>query len=196
MARFATTPAKSKSQRKPKPAAPSPGRRLLSAAALNRRVAELGREISLRYPASRHPLTVLGLMNGSVFFLVDLVRHLPVETHVECWRVKSYQGTASSGALRGLDHCEGDFAGRTVVIVDDILDTGLTLDAVRRKVVELGAARVEICVLLQKKRRRTVKVAARWVGFDIADEFVVGYGLDHDGRYRGLKSIRVLPAAP
>ncbi len=176
--------------------AASPGRVLLSAAAIRRRVAELGREISARYPAERHPLTVLGLMNGSVFFLVDLARHLPVETHVECWRVQSYAGTASTGTLRGLEHCRGDFRGRTVVIVDDILDTGLTLDAVRRRVLELGAARAEICVLLRKKRRRTVKVAARWVGFDIADEFVIGYGLDHDGKYRGLKAIRVLPAVP
>jgi len=172
----------------------APGRILLSAAAIRRRVSELGREISARYPANRHPLTVLGLMNGSVFFLVDLVRHLPVETHVECWRVQSYAGTASTGTLHGLEHCRGDFQGRTVVIVDDILDTGLTLDAVRRRVLELGAARAEICVLLRKKRRRTVKVAARWVGFDIADEFVIGYGLDHDGKYRGLKSIRVLPS--
>jgi len=176
--------------------AATPGRTLLSAAAIRRRVAELGREISARYPADRHPLTLLGLMNGSVFFLVDLMRHLPVETHVECWRVQSYQGTASTGTLRGLDHCQGDFQGRTVVIVDDILDTGLTLDAVRRRVLELGAKRAEICVLLRKKRRRTVKVAARWVGFDIADEFVIGYGLDHDGKYRGLKSIRSIRALP
>jgi len=170
--------------------AAAPGRTLLPAAAIRRRVAALGREISARYPASRQPLTVLGLMNGSVFFLVDL----PPETFVECWRVQSYQGTASTGTLGGLEHCRGDFQGRTVVIVDDILDTGLTLDAVRRRVLALGAQRAEICVLLRKKRRRTVKVAARWVGFDIADEFVIGYGLDHDGKYRGLKSIRVLPS--
>jgi hypoxanthine phosphoribosyltransferase len=168
----------------------SPGRTLLSATALRRRVKELAASITAHYRGK--PLTVLALLNGSVFFLVDLVRLLPPETQIECWRVRSYEGTRSGGQVRGLAHCEGDFAGRNVLIVDDILDTGLTLDAVRRRVLELGAARAEVCVLLRKKRKRTVKVGAKWAGFDIPDAFVIGYGLDLDGKYRSLKSIRVL----
>jgi len=167
-----------------------PGKTLISATALQRRVAVLGREIAAHY--GREPFVVLGLMNGSLFFLVDLLRRLPAETRVECWRVQSYAGRASSGKLQGLAHCGGDFAGRRVLIVDDILDTGLTLDAVTRRAKELGAKKIDLCVLLRKRRRRTVAVRARWAGFDIADRFVVGYGLDLDGQYRALKSIQAL----
>ncbi len=167
-----------------------PGRPLLSAAAIRRRTAELAGAIAAHHPEL--PLTVLGLMNGGLFFLADLARGLPLETRVESWRVQSYAGRKSGGVVKGLAHCAGDFAGRRVVIVDDILDTGLTLAAVRRRVEELGAARVEACVLLRKKRRRAVPVRAEWVGFDIPDRFVVGYGLDDDGRYRALPSIRAL----
>ncbi|MDE1170725.1 MAG: phosphoribosyltransferase family protein [Verrucomicrobium sp.] len=168
----------------------APGDSLLSSPVLRRRVAELGKDISRRYQDK--PLTVIGLMNGSIFFLVDLVRRLPIETQVECWRVQSYAGRASSGVLKGLEHCQAELKGRHAIIVDDILDTGLTLDAVQQHVRDLGAESVEICVLLRKKRRRTVKIRPRWVGFDIPDRFVVGYGLDDDGKYRGLNSIRAL----
>lgn len=167
-----------------------PGRPLLSPARIARRTAALASGIAARHP--KLPLTVLGLMNGSLFFLADLARGLPLETRIESWRLQSYAGRASTGKVRGLEHCLGDFAGRRVVIVDDILDTGRTLDAVKRRVAALGAARVEVCVLLRKKRKREVPVRAEWVGFDIPDRFVVGYGLDDDGKYRALRSIRAL----
>jgi hypoxanthine phosphoribosyltransferase len=167
-----------------------PGRPLISGAAIARRTTTLARGIGARH--AKIPLTVLGLMNGSLFFLADLARLLPLETRIECWRLQSYAGRKSSGMVQGLEQCLGDFAGRRVVIVDDILDTGRTLDAVKRRVLALGAARVEICVLLKKKRKREIPIRAEWVGFEIPDRYVVGYGLDDDGRYRALRSIRAL----
>jgi hypoxanthine phosphoribosyltransferase len=91
-----------------------------------------------------------------------------------------------------LQHCRGDLKGRDVLLIDDILDSGLTLDRTRAHAKKLGARSVTICVLLSKKRRRIRSVQARWVGFTIKNEFVVGYGLDLDQRYRSLPSIRIL----
>ena len=174
--------------------APSPlGKTLLSSAALQKRVGELARSITAHYRGK--PLVIVALLNGSLFFLVDLLRKLPPETGVECWRVSSYEGTASKGTLQGLDQCRGDFKGSHVLLLDDILDTGLTLHAVAAHLRKLGAAKVEICVLLNKKRKRTVTIKPKWIGFDIGDEFVVGYGLDYNGQYRSLKSIRLFNAA-
>ncbi len=178
---------------KPKPS-PSPlGKTLLPAAAIQKRVGELARAITAHYRGK--PLVVVALLNGSLFFLVDLLRRMPPETGVECWRVSSYEGTASQGILRGLDQCRGDFKGRHVLLLDDILDTGLTLHAVAAHLRKLGAEKVEICVLLNKRRKRTVNVKPKWTGFGIGDEFVVGYGLDYNGHYRGLKSIRLFKAS-
>ena len=169
------------------------GKTLIPAAAIQKRVGELARAITAHYKGK--PLVVVALLNGSLFFLVDLLRQLPPETGVECWRVSSYEGTASQGTLRGLDQCKGDFAGRHVVLLDDILDTGLTLHAVSAHLKKLGAAKVEICVLLNKRRKRTVSIRPRWSGFRIGNEFVVGYGLDYNGQYRSLKSIRLFDSS-
>jgi hypoxanthine phosphoribosyltransferase len=135
-------------------------------------------------------------MNGALFFLADLLRAIEVETEISCVRLASYEGRASTGKLRGLGRLEGDFAGRDVLVVDDILDSGLTLAPLAARLRELGAADVKICVLLQKNRRRVRPVRADWIGFRIADEFVVGYGLDFNGRYRGLKEVRLLEPTP
>jgi hypoxanthine phosphoribosyltransferase len=165
---------------------------LISTRAIEKRLKSLAAEITQFHQGK--PFTVLGLLNGSIFFLVDLVRMLPLETQLECWRVQSYFGAKSRGKLQGLKHCHAELQGRHVVLIDDILDTGLTLDAVRHHALELGAAEVEICVLLRKNRPRKIEPPVRWVGFDIADEFVVGYGLDFNGAYRGLRAIHALPA--
>ncbi len=131
-------------------------------------------------------------MNGALFFLVDLLRELPPTYEVRCASVQSYLGKASTGKIRGISGIQGDFSGRDVLLVDDILDTGLTLESVRTRLLELGAKRVEICVFLRKNKRHRKTIRARWVGFEIEDEFVVGYGLDYNGLYRGLKSVRIL----
>jgi hypoxanthine phosphoribosyltransferase len=172
------------------PRAPLPGRTLISAPALQRRIRALGREISAHYRG--RPLTIVGLMNGSLFFLTDLVRHLPHDTRIECWRVSSYRGKKSTGRLQGLDAVQGDYRGRAVLVVDDILDTGLTLWLVCRKLRALRAAEVKTCVLLEKAVPRKKSIQADWAGFPIGDQFVIGYGLDLDHAYRTLPMIRVL----
>ena len=169
-----------------------PGQPYLSASRIRQRVRTLA--ISIRRTYRQRPLTIVALLKGSVFFVVDLLRHLPPDTEVEFWSVSSYEGTQSTGKIRGLKHCRGDFKGRDVLLIDDILDSGLTLDRTRRHAKRLGARSVSICVLLSKRRKRVRSVEARWVGFSIKDEFVVGYGLDLDQRYRALPSIRSLPS--
>ncbi|MDX6767398.1 MAG: phosphoribosyltransferase family protein [Candidatus Methylacidiphilales bacterium] len=174
-------------------AARFPGKTLIPAKKIQARVRALGREISQHY--GDRPLTVVGLMNGSLFFLVDLLRHLPPQTRIECWRVSSYEGKKSTGRLRGLDAVQGDYRGRHVLVVDDILDTGLTFRAVRAKLLALRAADVRFCVLLDKRIPRPKAVSADWVGFPIGNEFVLGYGLDLDHAYRTLPMIRAVPPA-
>jgi len=167
-----------------------PGRTLLSQAKIRTRVRQLGRGITQHYRGKR-PL-FLGVMNGALFFLADLLRAVDLETEVSCIRVASYHGTQSSGFLQGLDALGGSFVGRHVLIVDDILDTGRTITALTRRLKELGAADVKICVLLEKRRKDKTSIKADWTGFKIVDKFVVGYGLDYEGRYRGLKQVKIL----
>ncbi|MEM6600172.1 MAG: hypoxanthine phosphoribosyltransferase [Verrucomicrobiota bacterium] len=167
-----------------------PGETLFSETDLQKRIEELGSSITKTY--QNRLLTVVGLMNGSLFFMVDLLRHLPYQTQMECWRISSYAGKESTGSLKGLDAIHGDYAGRHLLIVDDIFDTGLTLSKVTEKLNSLNAASVESCVLLSKKRERIVDMNPKWVGFEIEDLFVIGYGLDLDHQYRPLPMIRVL----
>ena len=167
-----------------------PGRLLISQAQIRSRVRQLGRLLTKHYAGER-PL-FLGIMNGALCFLADLLRAVDLDSEVSCVRLASYAGTESTGKLRGLEALGDSFAGRKVIIVDDIFDTGHTLSGVIQRLHELGAADVKVCVLLQKRHGRQVPVKVNWVGFHIPDEFVVGYGLDYNGRYRGLKQIRVL----
>jgi hypoxanthine phosphoribosyltransferase len=169
----------------------TPGRILLTQAQIRARVRQLGQGITRSYRGKR-PI-FLGVMNGALFFLGDLLRAVHLD-HIEisCVRLASYAGTQSTGNLHGLNAVGKSVAGRHVLIVDDILDTGRTLSALAGRLKKLGAADVKICVLLEKRRAHEIPVHADWTGFKIADEFVIGYGLDYDGRYRTLKQIRVL----
>ena len=168
-----------------------PGRILLTQAKIRTRVQQLAKSISRQY-RGRRPV-FLGVMNGALFFLTDLVRSIDLEDiDISCVRLGSYKGAKSTGKLRGLETLTESFQGRHVVIVDDILDTGCTLSALVAQLKKLGAADIKICVLLQKRRKREISIRADWVGFKIADKFVVGYGLDYDGKYRGLKQVRIL----
>ena len=170
----------------------TPGRVLLSQAQIAARVAELGAELTRHY-AGRRPL-FLGVMNGALFFLADLVRAMQSDVQISCVRLASYAGLHSTGEVRGLDDADLRDAvrGREVLIVDDILDTGRTLHALVAWLQVLGAAEVKICVLLDKQRPRELPTRADWTGFRIADEFVVGYGLDYDGQHRQLPNICTL----
>jgi hypoxanthine phosphoribosyltransferase len=167
-----------------------PGRILLTQAQIEARARELGALISGHYRGER-PL-FLGVMNGALFFLADLLRAVEIETEITCIRLASYADTQSTGVLRGLEGLTESVLGRRILVVDDILDTGFTLGHLTQRLRERGAAEVKICVLLQKNRPRKVAIHADWIGFEIDDAFVVGYGLDHNGRHRGLRDIRVL----
>jgi hypoxanthine phosphoribosyltransferase len=168
----------------------SPGRILLSQAQIRTRIRQLGKSITRHYRGKR-PL-FLGVMNGALFFLADLIRAVDLETEISCVQLASYAGTESTGKIRGLDALNKSVTGRHVLIIDDILDTGRTLSALSARLKKLGAADVKICVLLEKRRRHEVPVRADWIGFKIADEFVIGYGLDYKGQYRGLKQVRIM----
>jgi len=133
------------------------------------------------------------VMNGALFFLTDLVRAVDLDDiEISTIRLSSYAGIQSTGKLLGLEALADSLKGRHVLIVDDILDTGRTLAVLVAKVKKLGAADVKSCVLLEKRGKQVVPIGADWVGFKIADHFVIGYGLDHDGKYRGLKQVCVL----
>ena len=171
-----------------------PGPILLSEAEIQARVGQLGREIAEHYQG-KNPV-LLGIMNGALFFFADLLRAAALdEGEVATITLASYVGTASTGHVRGLETLDAlkvEVAGRDVLIIDDILDTGRTLSALRTQLEGLGAKEVRICVLLEKQRAHEISVVPDWVGFTILDRFVIGYGLDYEGRYRSLRDIRQL----
>jgi hypoxanthine phosphoribosyltransferase len=141
-------------------------------------------------------LTVISILNGSFIFMADLLRRVPLPLQVDSWSVSSYRGTKSSGHVEFRHGGVADVRGRHVLILDDILDSGLTLDAVRSRIAaDSGALSVKTCVLLSKKVQRAVPSVADYTVFEIPDEFVVGYGLDYNERYRNLPFIGVLKEA-
>ena len=154
------------------------------------RLDELAHQITWDY--RDHELTVVAVLNGSFMFMGDLLRRIPLPLAVDCLSVASYVGDKSSGVVRFDQHTMPDIAGRDVLILDDILDSGRTLHAVRERLLEENPKSVKICVLLRKYVERAKEVTADYVAFDIADEFVVGYGLDFIERYRNLPCIGVL----
>jgi len=138
-------------------------------------------------------LTVIAILNGSVIFMADLLRRIPLPLQLDSWSVSSYHGTKTTGKIEFRQPRGADVSGRHVLLLDDILDSGLTLHSIREKILlEAGAASVKSCVLLRKNVSRAREVDADYVGFDIPDEFVVGYGLDYNERYRNLPFIGIL----
>jgi hypoxanthine phosphoribosyltransferase len=164
---------------------------LVDAPALDARIAELAAEIDRDY-AGRTPLLV-GVLRGSIVFLGMLLRRIREPVQVDCIAISSYgAATRSLGVVRLLKDLEEDVAGRDVIIVEDIVDTGLTLAYLRRVLRERAPASIEVCTLLNKPARRLVDLGVRYVGFTIPDKFVVGFGLDFAQRYRNLDCIAVL----
>jgi hypoxanthine phosphoribosyltransferase len=156
------------------------------------RLDKLAIQITADY--SGKELTVLAILNGSLIFMADLLRRIPLPLQLDCLRVKSYYGeTVSSGRVQ-FDHTALPLVqGRHVLLLDDILDSGNTLAAISETVrLEAGPLSVKSCVLLRKMKKRNLSIEADYVGFDIEDEFVVGYGLDYQERYRNLPLIGVL----
>ena len=138
-------------------------------------------------------LTVIAVLNGSLIFMADLLRRIPLPLKLDCLSVASYHGgTKSTGEVVFRQVALPDVTGRHILILDDILDSGHTLAAIREKLATAGPRSIRVCVLLSKKKQRAREVDADYLGFEIEDEFVVGYGLDYDERYRNLPCIGVL----
>jgi hypoxanthine phosphoribosyltransferase len=167
------------------------GRVLVRSQEIHEKVREMGELITEDYRGEK-PLLV-GILRGAVVFLSDLMRHLELQCEIDFMEVSSYgTGTSSSGVVRILKDLEEDITGRHVLIVEDIIDTGLTLSYLRRSLLARKPASLEICALLSKPSRRQVDLDVRYVGFEVPDEFVVGYGIDYAGAYRNLPDIRAL----
>ncbi|HEX2142684.1 MAG TPA: hypoxanthine phosphoribosyltransferase [Candidatus Limnocylindria bacterium] len=164
---------------------------LLSDDQIRARVAELGAQLAADY-ADRDPVLV-SVLKGSIIFLADLVRATPIPLSVDLMEVSSYgASTESSGQVRILKDLSNAIAGRHVVVVEDIIDTGLTLNYLLRYLDDKGPASVRICCLLDKPARRLAEIDIDYRGFTIPDRFVIGYGLDYAERYRNLPYIGVL----
>jgi hypoxanthine phosphoribosyltransferase len=154
------------------------------------RLDELARQITADYRSRE--LAVVAVLNGSFMFMGDLLRRIPLPLRVDCLSVNSYIGDKSSSIVTFDQLTMPAIAGRDVLVLDDILDSGHTLHAVRARLLAEGPRSIKTCVLLRKCKVRAKEIEADYVGFDIADEFVVGYGLDFMERYRNLPCIGVL----
>ena len=167
------------------------GEVLIDRETLANRVAELGAEISADYEG--RDLLLIGVLKGAVFFMADLMRHLTVPCEVDFMAISSYgDATDSSGIVRILKDLDINIERRHVLVVEDIIDSGLTLSYLIRNLESREPATLEVCALLTKPSRREIDVPVRYVGFEIPNKFVVGYGLDFAERYRNLPYVGVL----
>ena len=165
---------------------------LITEAQIQERVRELGKQIEVDYQG--RPLTIVAILTGSLIALADLIRQIQLPLRVALLQASSYKGaTTSSGALIINESFAPDVAGRDVLLLDDILDTGHTLATLVHRMSDRGALRVRTAVLLRKRGRQEVKIEPDYCGFEIPDAFVVGYGLDYDDDYRHLPYVAVLP---
>ena len=157
------------------------------------RLQEIAAEIAEDYAHLDEPLLLVGVLKGAYVLMADLARHIPIPTSVDFMACSSYgSATRSSGVVRILKDLDDEIEGRHVVIVEDIIDSGLTLDYLVRNLRSRGPASIEIMTLLTKPERRRVETPVKYVGFEVPDVFVVGYGLDFDDRYRNLACIATL----
>ena len=171
------------------------GEVLVSEGDLQRRVAELGTEVSRDYEG--RDLLLVAILKGAVPFLADLMRHLSIDCELDFMAVSSYgSSTDSSGVVRILKDLDAPIAGRDVLIVEDIIDSGLTLQYLLRTLAAREPRSVEVCALLTKPERRRVDLPVRYVGFEIPNRFAIGYGLDHAEHYRNLSYVAALREKP
>ncbi|WP_293697927.1 hypoxanthine phosphoribosyltransferase [uncultured Agrococcus sp.] len=164
---------------------------LLTEAQLHERLEEIAREIERDYDGRE--ILLVGVLRGAVMVMADLARTLKKHVEMDWMAVSSYgSGTVSSGVVRILKDLDTDLTGRHVLIVEDIIDSGLTLSWLRQNLVSRGAASVEICTMLRKPDALKVEVDVKYCGFDIPNEFVIGYGLDYAEKYRNLRGVGIL----
>ena len=169
------------------------GETVVEAAALQRRVAELGAEVSRDYAG--RDLFMMGVLKGAVFFVADLMRNIEVPCEVDFMAVSSYGSmTDSSGVVRIQKDLDSSIEGKDVLIVEDIVDSGLTLNYLLRNLRARSPRSLEVCALLVKPGRRKIELPIRYVGFEIPNRFVVGYGLDLDQRFRNLSYVAAIDA--
>ena len=167
------------------------GETLIAEEALQARIVELAAKVSEDY-AGREPL-VIGVLKGAVFFIADLLRHLTVPCELDFMAVSSYgSSTHSSGVVRILKDLDIPIAGRHVLVVEDVIDSGLTLSYLMKNLASRQPASLEICTLLTKPGHKRLNIPIRYIGFELPDAFVIGYGLDYAERYRNLPYIAVL----
>jgi len=167
-----------------------PSKPMITAAQIARRVRRLGRQVSEVYADIDTPLVMVVILKGATVFAADLLRSLSIPAELEFVRASSYgAGTASSGKLKLAHMVEGPLVGRHVLLVEDIVDSGLTVSAIHRRIRRVGAASVRLAALLDRPARRQVEVSIDFTGFVIPDRFVIGYGLDYAGLYRELPHI-------
>jgi hypoxanthine phosphoribosyltransferase len=161
---------------------------------LRTRVREIGEQISRDYAGQ--DLLLVGVLKGAVFFLADLMRHIDIPVELDFMAVASYgSATDSSGVVRILKDLDMPIEDRNVLIVEDIVDSGLTLQYLMRSLGARNPRSLEVCALLTKPERRKVDLPTRYVGFEIPDKFAIGYGLDHAERYRNLPYVAALEPA-
>jgi len=164
---------------------------ILTREQIARRVAELGRQISRDYQG--RDLVLLGVLKGSIVFLADLTRAISIPHRFDLIQASSYgNSTVSSGRVAISNRCQLSLKGCDVLVVEDILDTGRTIETLCCEIENCGARTVALCVFLSKQRQRVSNVEPRYVGFEIPDRFVVGYGLDYAERYRHLDCVAIL----
>ncbi len=171
------------------PETPVLDRVLFSQEQLAARVEELGRQISADY-RGKTPLFV-GILRGSILFYADLMKQISIDCNMDFMCLSSYSGTSSTGQVRTMLDLRESIKNRHVVIVEDIVDTGLTLQYLMNNLKSRGAASLEVCCLLNKPCNRKVEVHPKYVGFEVENEFVIGYGLDYNELYRNLPYIGV-----
>jgi hypoxanthine phosphoribosyltransferase len=170
---------------------PAIGQILVQRDELAHRVRQLGEEITADYQGKE--LFLVGVLKGAVFFLSDLMRHVDVPCQVDFMAVSSYGSqTESSGVVRILKDLDAPIEGKHVLIVEDIVDSGLTLSYLLRTLKARGPASLEVCALLTKPERRKVELPIRYTGFEIPNRFAIGYGLDHAEQYRNLPYVAAL----
>ena len=164
---------------------------LITDGQIQARLAELAKEIWAEYKGK--DLLLVGVLKGAVMVMADLMRALPGSVPVDWMAVSSYgSGTKSSGVVRILKDLDTDISGKHVLIVEDIVDSGLTLSWIKSNLESRDPASVQICTLLRKPEAAKVDIEVKWVGFDIPNEFVVGYGLDYAEHYRNLRDVATL----
>jgi hypoxanthine phosphoribosyltransferase len=163
---------------------------LVSEDQIRARAVELGKQITADY--RENPPLVVALLRGSVPFLAELIKHIDLDIQYDFMDVSSYAGTESIGDIKIIKDLDTSVQGKNILLVEDIVDTGNTIKTVKATLLHKGASSVKIVTLLDKPSRRSVDISADYVGFEVANEFVVGYGMDFNQRYRALPYIGVL----